>query len=62
MNKCPGNATYKSTNIQNEIINILKEYIQSKVVKKIKQNKYFAVLADEASDVSNKEQMPLVLR
>ena len=62
VNKCPANATYKSKNIQNEIINILKEHIQFKIVQKIKQSKYFAVLANEASDVSNKEQMSLVLR
>ena len=33
-----------------------------KIVNKIKESTFFSVLADEAQDVSNMEQMPLVLR
>lgn len=60
--KCPKNATYKSKTIQNQIIDVIKDYIQGKIVKKIKVKRVFSVLADEATDVSNKEQMALVLR
>ncbi|XP_066924627.1 52 kDa repressor of the inhibitor of the protein kinase-like [Clytia hemisphaerica] len=60
--KCPKNATYKSKTIQNQIIDVIKSYIQGKIVEKIKIKRVFSVLADEATDVSNKEQMALVLR
>lgn len=60
--KCPRNATYKSKNIQNQIIDVLKDFIQETIVARIKKTKFFSVLADEASDVSNQEQMSLVLR
>lgn len=32
------------------------------VVAQIKHSQYFSVLGDEAVDISNKEQMPIVLR
>ena len=60
--KCPKNATYKSKTIQNQIIDVIKDYIQGKIVAKIKVKRVFSVLADEATDISNKEQMALVLR
>ena len=38
------------------------EYVINKIVTDIKKTKIFSVLADEASDVSDQEQMALVLR
>nr|XP_047135327.1 zinc finger MYM-type protein 1-like [Hydra vulgaris] len=58
----PKNATYRSKTTQNELINICNDIIISKLKCEVKKAKFFSILADEASDVSNMEQMPLVLR
>lgn len=58
----PRNANYHSKTIQNEIINTVGSYITSKISAEIKESKLFSVLADEAADISNKEQLSLVLR
>ena len=56
----PKTATYRSKTIQNEIIECCGELLQKKsskklkkIVKEVKKAKYFAVLADEAQDVSH---------
>ena len=58
----PKNATYCSKTTQNEIIEIHGEEIVQKLVSEIVEAKFFAVLADEAADVSNVGQMPVVIR
>ena len=58
----PRNVTYCSKTIQNEIIEVLGTYIQDKIVIEINEAGAFSLLADEASDSNNKEQLPLVLR
>ena len=60
--KCPRNATYKSKTIQNQIIGVLKDYVQEKIVNEVKKTKYFSVMADEAGDISGKQQMAFILR
>ena len=56
------NATYRSKTTKNELINICGEIITETLRKEVKEAKSFLVLADEAADISNKEQMALVLR
>ena len=58
----PGSATYTSKTIQNEIISCCGDLITEKIVQEAKECRFFSVLADEAQDSSNKEQMPLVIR
>ena len=58
----PRNATYCSKMIQNEIIEVLGTYIQDKSIAEINEAGAFFLLADEASDSTNKEQLPLILR
>ena len=58
----PRNATYRSKTIQNELISCCGEVITEKIVKEIKDSKFYAISADEVQDCSNKEQMPLVIR
>ncbi|XP_065662527.1 52 kDa repressor of the inhibitor of the protein kinase-like [Hydra vulgaris] len=58
----PKNAAYRSKTTQNELINICNDIIVSKLKCEVKKAKFFSILADEVSDVSNMEQMPLVLR
>ena len=59
---CPKNATYRSKTVQNELIEICGDYLREQIIREVKLAKFFSILADEVADVSNKEQMPLVLR
>ena len=59
---CPKNATYLSKTVQNELIEICGDYLRKQIIREVKVAKFFSILADEVADVSNKEQMPLVLR
>ena len=56
------NATYRSKNIQNELIKISAELLRNEIVKEITRAKFFSIMADEAADVSVKEQLSLVIR
>ena len=58
----PRNATYHSKTIQNQIIDIIGDMIAECIIKEVKNAQFFSILADEASDISNKEQLSLVLR
>ena len=58
----PRNATYRSKTTQNELISCCAEEINGKIIKEIKDCGFYSILADEVTDCSNKEQMPLVLR
>eukprot|EP00112_Aurelia_sp_Birch-Aquarium-sp1_P013364 Seg2834.3 transcript_id=Seg2834.3/GoldUCD/mRNA.D3Y31 product="52 kDa repressor of the inhibitor of the protein kinase" protein_id=Seg2834.3/GoldUCD/D3Y31 len=58
----PKNATYRSKTIQNEMIDCCSKLISNSLVAEIKKAKVFSVLPDEAKDVSNHEQMVLVVR
>ncbi len=62
IDSAPQNATYRSKTTQNEIIQICGEKILSRLCREIRDAKFFSILADEAADVSNTEQMPLVIR
>ena len=59
----PRNAMYTSNIIQNSLINIIGNWLQNKIVTKISAgSKVFSVLADEARDCFNKEQMAIIIR
>lgn len=49
------NAMYTSLHIQNKIITIFRELIQSEIVKQISKFSFFSVLADEKTDISQIE-------
>ena len=57
----PRNATYTSKTIQNQMINIVADQIRSKIAGNIEAAKWYTVISDEVTDVSNKEQLSLVL-
>ncbi|KAJ8931949.1 hypothetical protein NQ314_015090 [Rhamnusium bicolor] len=56
------NATYISSDIQNELISITASHVQSLIVKKIEKSKFYSVLADETTDISRIEQFSLCIR
>ena len=56
-------AKYTSPTIQNELISILGEQIRESIVNQIPSDApYFSILADKVTDVSNREQLSLVIR
>ena len=61
LENAPRNATYHSKTIQNEIIKTVGNYISSKIIAEVKQTRMFSIMADEAADVSNKENLSLLL-
>ena len=56
------NATYTSSVIQNQLVDVLCHQIRQKILDKVKRATWYTVLADEVTDISNKEQLSLVLR
>ena len=52
---------YTSLEIQNELIYIMAQQIQREIIQKFR-SKYYAIMIDEATDVSNSEQVVIVLR
>lgn len=62
LENAPRNTTYTSPDIQNQVINILGDYVRQKILSKVRAARFFTVIADEVTDCSNKEQLSLVLR
>ena len=58
----PGDATYTSGQIQNELIDIIGRQIRQYIASQVQQAKWITVIADEVTDASNKEQLSLVVR
>ncbi|KAK9672418.1 hypothetical protein RND81_12G099300 [Saponaria officinalis] len=61
VDNAPGNAKYTSPKIQKQIANILGNKVRAIIRSEIEDSKFF-ILVDEALDVSNKEQMAIILR
>ena len=65
LGKAPRNATYVSKNAQNDLLDCIKEYIQDVIVQEISNQEIgpkFAIMADEVTDVSDWEQLGLLVR
>lgn len=56
------NATYTSADIQNQIIVILGEHIRDQIIQNVKKVPWFTIIADEVTDLANREQLSLVIR
>ena len=56
------NCTYRSKTIQNEVIKCFEQELRGIIISEVKQAKFFSVMADECSDVANKEQLAIVIR
>lgn len=55
-------AHYMGKNIQNELIQLLSEEIQSKILSLLHAAKYYTIIVDCTQDVSKVEQMSIVFR
>ena len=54
---------YISKSIQNELIVVIGQWIQKKLMQDLQEgSKIFSILADESADCSNQEQMALIIR
>ena len=53
------NAKYTSKTIQNELTIICGDLIRNKILERVRQACYFSVLADEATDIFNDEQLSI---
>ena len=58
----PRNASYLSWKVQNDIISIMGSKIQKQIVSDASKNKFFSILADETSDLSQTEQLSISVR
>ncbi|KAL5470805.1 hypothetical protein EMCRGX_G028829 [Ephydatia muelleri] len=56
------NALYTSKTVQNELIVICGDIIRNKILAKARRAKYFSIIADEATDVANDEQLSICVR
>ena len=56
------NAIYTSKTVQNELISISGSIIQRKLLEKVKKVGFFSVIADEATDTANDEQLSICVR
>ncbi|XP_042432463.1 zinc finger MYM-type protein 1-like [Zingiber officinale] len=61
LEKALGNAKYTSPEVQKEILHIIGNRVRNKIRAEIGDSK-FCILVDEAKDISNKEQMSIILR
>ena len=61
LNNAPGNCSLTSPMIQKQIISCFAIETRKKIIEEIGEDR-FAILADESSDVSHKEQLALCLR
>ena len=58
----PRNAQYTSKTIQNQLISVIGDHIRSEIVSEIKKAKFYSIMADEVTDISNKEQLSVSFR
>ena len=61
LNTAARNSTYTSNTVQNQIITVLAKQLTSHIIDNVKAARWFTVIADEVADVSNKEQLSIVL-
>ena len=62
---CSKKASYISKTTPNELLECIRQYVQDQIIDEIKAQSIgpkFNVQADEVTDMSNKEQMGLILR
>ena len=59
---CSKNTTYSSKTIQNQLVDICAKQVVGKCIAEINDSSMFSIVEDAAVDISNVEQMPIVIR
>ena len=59
---CSSRETYMSKTAQNELLLCMGDFIRNAIVDDIHESKFFSIIADEVCDVSNWEQLGIVIR
>lgn len=62
LNNVPRNALFTSKTIQNSLIEVVHQRILCDIITEVCQAKYYTIIADEVTDLSNREQLSLTLR
>ena len=62
LKNAPRNALYTSKTIQNSLIEVVRQCILQDIISEVKQAHYYTIIADDVTDLSNKEQLSLALR
>lgn len=57
-----GRATYTSKESQNELLAVCGDLVRRKLVRKVQAAHFYSVIADEATDASNQEQLSISVR
>lgn len=58
----PSNANYCGHQVQNELIELCGKQIQNAILEKCRKAQWFSVLSDETADISNSEQVSILVR
>ena len=61
LNTTAGNALYTSKTIQNQMITICVDVMRRKLLVMVQRASFFSVIADEAADIANDEQLSILL-
>ena len=56
------NATYTSSVIQNQLVDVAADQIRQKILHRVKRAVWYTIIANEVTYISNKEQLSVVLR
>ena len=58
----PGQHKYMHNDIQNELIELMAKQVLAKKLESIRSSKFFGIIADEYTDISNKELLSMCFR
>ena len=62
LKNCPGNASYTSKRIQNEILVVIADMIVKKIAKIARRAEFYTLIIDETQDIASIEQISLSIR
>ncbi|XP_023214961.1 zinc finger MYM-type protein 1-like [Centruroides sculpturatus] len=60
--KKPNSVHYLGKTIQNEILELIGQSIKSKILNKVQDSNYYALIVDCTTDTSHQEQMSVIVR
>lgn len=55
-------SKYTAPTVQNELLQLIADQLNASILRDIQSGKYFSVIADETTDISNTEQLCVALR